>query len=195
MTDVKEAPKVKTTNGSGQVKAPAVQTPAEMRNTEVAPFEMVRRFAEEMDRVFEDFGHETGWHLPRFLARGRKLFRHGVGAMATGWSPRVDVVEREGQFMVHADLPGMTKEDVKVEVTDGMLTIEGERKWDKQEERQGYTYSECRYGSFYRCIPLPEGADTTKVTAEFRKGVLEVTMPTAPRPEQKLHRVEVREAS
>ncbi len=115
--------------------------------------------------------------------------------MATGWSPRVDVVEREGEFVVHADLPGMTKEDVNVAVTDGMLTIEGERKWDKKEERQGYAYSECRYGSFYRCIPLPEGADTTKATAEFRKGVLEVTMPTAPRPEQKLHRVEVREAS
>ncbi len=59
MTEVKEAPKVKTTNGQGQVKAPAAQTPAEMRNTEAAPFEMVRRFAEEMDRVFEDFGQEN----------------------------------------------------------------------------------------------------------------------------------------
>ncbi len=95
--------------------------------------------------------------------------------------------------MVHADLPGMSKDDVKVEVADGMLTIEGHRKEEKQEERQGFTYSECRYGSFYRIIPLPEGTDPSKATAEFRKGVLEVTMPAAPRPEQKRRMVEVRD--
>lgn len=195
MTEVKEAPKAKTTNGQGQVKAPAVQTPTELQNVEAGGFDLMRRFAEEMDRVFEDFGHETGWHLPRFLARGRRLLRRSAAALATEWSPRIDVVERDGKFVVHADLPGMAKEDVKVEVADGVLTIEGERKWDKKEERDRYAYSECRYGSFYRCIPLPEGADTLKATAEFRKGVLEVTMPTASRPEQKKHRLEVREAS
>jgi len=195
MTEVKEAPKAKTGNGQGQAKEPVLRSPVEMQSAEAGGLEMVRRFAEEMDRVFEDFGHETGWHLPRFLARGRKLFRGGFGALATAWSPRIEVVERDGQFVVHADLPGMSKEDVKVEVTDGMLTIEGERKEEKKEERQGYNYSERTYGSFYRCIPLPEGADTSKATAEFRKGVLEVTMPTAPRPAQKQHRVEVREAS
>ncbi len=195
MTEVKEAPKAKTGNGQGQAKEPVLRSPVEMQSVEAGGLEMVRRFAEEMDRVFEDFGHETGWQLPRFLARGRKLFRRGVGALATAWSPRIDVVERDGQLVVHAELPGMSKEDVKVEVTDGMLTIEGERKEEKKEERHGYNYSECRYGSFYRCIPLPEGADTSKATAQFRKGVLEVTMPTAPRPAQKQHRVEVREAS
>jgi len=193
MSHVKEAPKTKTGNGQGQEKETALQTPAEMQKVDASRFEIVRRFAEEMDRVFEDFGHETGWHLPRFLARGRKLLRHGVGTVATAWAPRIDVVEREGQFMVHAELPGMSKDDVKVEVADGMLTIEGQRKEEKQEERQGFTYSECRYGSFYRIIPLPEGADPSKATAEFRKGVLEVTMPAAPRPEEKRRMVEVRD--
>ena len=150
-------------------------------------------FAEEMDRVFEDFGHETGWHLPRLLARGRRLLRRGAGMIATTWSPRIDVVERDGQFVVHADLPGMSKDDVKVEVTDGMLTIQGERTDEKKEEREGLCYSERNFGSFYRSIPLPEGADTSKATAEFRKGVLEVRMPAAPRPEQKQRAVEVRE--
>ena len=75
-----------------------------------------------------------------------------------------------------------------------MLTIEGERKDEKTGERQGYTYSECSYGSFYRSIPLPEGAEMSKATAEFRNGVLEVTMPVAPRPEPKQRRLEVREA-
>ena len=60
--------------------------------------------------------------------------------------------------MVRADLPGMSKEDIKVEVTDGVITIQGERKQEKKEEREGYSYSECSYGSFYRSIPLPEGA-------------------------------------
>jgi HSP20 family protein len=191
MTEVKEAPKTKTGNGQG--REPAVRKPVEMQKAEAGPFELAHRLAEEMERVFEDFGRETGWHLPRFLTRGRRLFPRGLGAMTTGWSPRIDVVEREGQLMVHADLPGMSKEDVKIEVTEGMLTIEGERKEEKKEEREGYRYSECRYGSFYRCIPLPEGVDASKATAEFRKGVLEVTMPAAPRPEQKAHRVEVRE--
>ena len=72
-----------------------------------------------MDRVFEDFGHETGWHLPRFLARGRKLFRQTAGMSQPPWAPRIDVVERDGKFMVHAELPGMTKDEVKVEVADG----------------------------------------------------------------------------
>ena len=197
MTEIKEAPKTKTGNGHGVTKEVVPQTPAEMSKVEASPFELVHRFAEEMDRVFDDFGYETGWHLPlpRFLARSRKFFRHGARALATTpWSPRIDVIEREGQLVVHADLPGMSKDDVKVEVTDGMLTLQGERKDEKKEEREGYSYSERRYGSFYRSIPLPEGADPSKATAEFRKGVLEVTMPTAPRPELKQRRVEVREA-
>jgi HSP20 family protein len=101
----------------------------------------------------------------------------------------VDVLEREGQFIVRADLPGMSKEDVKVEITDDLLTIQGERK----EERKGYSYRECRYGSFYRAIPLPEGVDAGKATADFHKGVLEVVMPKAIPPASKARPLEVRE--
>jgi HSP20 family protein len=111
------------------------------------------------------------------------------------WSPRVDVFEREGQFVVHADLPGLTKEDVKVQVTDELLTIEGERKQEKKEERAGCCYTERSYGTFYRAIPLPEGVESTKATAGFDKGVLEVVMPMMRRPEPKARRLEVREVS
>ena len=95
--------------------------------------------------------------------------------------------------MVRADLPGLSKEDIKVEVSDDLITIQGERKHEKKEEREGYCYSECSFGSFYRAIPLPEGADASKATADFRKGVLEVTVPAPSRPEPKARRLEVRE--
>jgi len=146
-----------------------------------------------MDHLFEDFGLEPTWHLPRFFSRGRELVRREVGIVPAEWSPRVDVLERAGQFVVRADLPGLSKEDIKVEVSDNMITIQGERKHEKKEERDGYCYSECSFGSFYRTIPLPEGADASKATADFRKGVLEVTVPAPSRPEPKSRRVEVGE--
>ena len=95
--------------------------------------------------------------------------------------------------MIRADLPGLSKEDVKVEIADGVITIEGERKQEKKEEREGYFYSECGYGSFYRAIPIPEGAEASQATAEFRQGVLEVTVPVPSRPESKARRLEVLE--
>ncbi len=121
-----------------------------------SPFTLMRRFAEQMDRAW---GSETGWE--------------GAGM----WAPAVDVSEREGKLMVHADLPGLQKEDVKVECTDDALIIQGERRHEHEEEDGGYRRSERRYGSFYRTIPLPEGAQTDQAHAEFRNGVLEVSVP------------------
>jgi len=193
MTEVKEAPKTKTGNGQGQAKEVARAAQASLQPAEAGRFDFMHRFAEEMDRVFEDFGHETAWHLPRFLARGRRLFRRGASELGMAWSPRIDVHERDGKLIVHAELPGMSKDEVKVEVVDDVLTIEGERKQEKTEEREGYSYSECRYGSFYRSIPLPEGVDTSKAVADFGKGVLEVTMPMTPSREQKARQIEVKE--
>ena len=82
-----------------------------------------------------------------------------------------------------------------MEVARDHITLEGERKEEKKEEREGYYYGECRYGTFYRAIPLPEGVDTIKATAEFRKGVLEVVMPLATPPQAKTRRLEVHEAN
>jgi HSP20 family protein len=193
MLDVKEISKPKTQNGSGQTKeiVPATTT-APMMSTG-SPFTFLRRFAREMDHLFEDFGGESGWHFPRFVSRGHELLRREAGLVPAEWSPRVDVLEREGEFVVRADLPGLTKDDIKVEVGSDLLTIQGERKNEKKEQREGYCYSECSYGSFYRAVPLPEGADASKATAEFRSGVLEVTLPAPCRPVQKTRQVEVRE--
>jgi len=194
MTEIKEAPKTTTGNGAGQKKEVARQAPTELQKLEARWFDFTHRFADEMDRAFADFGHESGWRLPRLLARGRKLFRQGAREIGMAWAPRIDVHERDGKFIVHADLPGMNKDEVKVELFDDMLTIEGERKQEKNEEREGYSYSECSYGSFYRSVPLPEGVDTSRATADFRKGVLEVTMPVTSTAKPKARQIEIKES-
>ncbi len=196
MAEVKDTPKPAAEGPKGPTKDVARTVPAQAPASETmpwSPFTFMRRFAEEMDRLFEDFGVGVGWRLPSAVTRGRELLKRETGLISADWSPRIDIQQREGELRVHADLPGLTKDDVKVDVTDDMLTIRGERKHEKKEEHEGYAYSECSYGSFYRAIPLPEGADPSKATAEFRNGVLEVTIPAPSRQEPKSHRVEVRE--
>ncbi len=193
MTELKEAPRPKTENGAGQLKEVAPRGEVTAQKWAGSPFLFMRRFAEEMDRLFEDFGMHAAWHMPRFFTRGHELLKHELGFTSAEWSPEVDIRERDGQFVVHADLPGLAKEDVKVEITDTLLTIQGERKQEKKEEREGYRYSERAFGTFYRAIPLPAGADGSKATAEFRNGVLEITMPSTAQLPQKTRRLEVRE--
>jgi len=194
MTEIKEAPKASTGNGPGQKKEVARQAPFEMQKLEDRWFEFTRNFSNEMERMFGDFGHEFPWRLPRLFTRGRSLFRHGAREFGMTWSPRIDVHERDEKLFVHADLPGMNKDEVKVEVVDDMLTIHGERKQEKSEQHEGYSYSECNYGSFYRSIPLPEGVYASKATADFRKGVLEVTMPVTSATKPKARQLEIKES-
>jgi HSP20 family protein len=191
MPELKEAPKAKTGDGQGQTKAVATQAKTAPAKTNGNPFNFMRRFAEEMDQLFDEFGLQTGWHVPRFLTRGHELLRRETGIVPAQWSPTVDVVQRDGQYVVRADLPGLSKDDIKVDINDDMITIQGERKQEKKEEREGYRYSECSYGSFYRVIPLPEGADPSRATAQFRDGVLEITLPASPPSEKKTRRLEV----
>ena len=140
-----------------------------------SPFSLMNRFADEMDRIFEDFGFGPG----RLMSRGWGELGRG------GWSPQIEACEQNGQFIVRADLPGPNKDDVKIDVTDQALTIQGERKQHREENREGFYHSERSYGSFYRSIPLPEGADAEKAKATFRDGVLEITMPSPHREEQR----------
>ncbi|MDR3636380.1 MAG: Hsp20/alpha crystallin family protein [Isosphaeraceae bacterium] len=196
MPDVKDAPdslkKAKetfTTPAPQGNRAPAA-APA---SSPASPFGVLRRFAHEMDRLFEDFGLERGLHAPSFFGRTRDLLRREQGMLQADWAPHVDVFEKEGHLVVRADLPGVSKEDVKVEVTDEALTIHGERKQEHEEKREGYYCSERTHGSFFRSIPLPEGAEGAKATASFRNGVLEVSVPTPKSAQPKPRRVEIKE--
>jgi HSP20 family protein len=152
-----------------------------------SPFRLVRRFAEDMERLFEDFqDFRFGSLLGREFFPFTKEFEH------VDWVPKIEVSERNGELNVRADLPGLKKEDVKVELTDEALTISGERKEEKEEKREGYYRSERSYGSFYRYIPLPQGAKTDTAKAEFHDGVLEVKM-QVPKSQTRSRRVEITE--
>jgi HSP20 family protein len=135
------------------------------------PFPFMQRFAEDVERMFEDFGRM--WPTP--------FWRRVPRTKATAWIPAVEILEQNGDFVVRAELPGLTKKDVKVEITDEVLTIEGERKLEKEEKGEGFYRSERSYGTFYRAIPLPEGIEPDKAKATFTDGVLEIRLPAPPR--------------
>jgi len=125
----------------------------------VSPFAMMREFTDEMDRVF------------------RGVAPKGEGAELAAWSPAVDVRQCNGDLVVTAEVPGLTKDEIKVELTDDALVIRGERKREHKEDHAGYHRYERSYGQFYRSIDLPEGAKTDGVKAELQDGVLKVSVP------------------
>lgn len=129
------------------------------------PFAVMRRMASEFERTFGD------WPSLRWPSG---LF---AGAESLGWSPRIDVFERDNRLVTRVDLPGMKKEDVTVEVTDGHLALSGERKRDQEEKKENFYRVEREYGTFYRAVPLPDGVKVDDVKATFADGVLEVSVP------------------
>jgi HSP20 family protein len=96
------------------------------------------------------------------------------------WTPAVDIQETEGEFIVKADLPDVRKEDVKVQVQDGMLVIDGERRKEVEEKGKRFHKIEREYGKFIRRFALPAEVDGTKTQAEFKDGVLRVHLPKSP---------------
>ena len=128
----------------------------------------------DFNRLFEDFGDL--WRSP---------IRHALLGPESLWSseltwaatPAVDIAEKYKAYEITAELPGMDEKHVEVKVGNGMLTIKGERKEEKEEKRKDYYLSERRYGSFERRLQIPEGVDSDKIEATFKKGVLTVTLP------------------
>jgi HSP20 family protein len=149
----------------------------------MSPFALMRRFTEEMDRMFEDFG--MGGTLPASQSTAGGP-RQGAGFFA----PQVEVFEREGELVVRADLPGMTKDDVRVEVTDNGILLEGERRYEHQENQGGVYRTERSYGSFRRLVPLPESVNAENAKATFKNGVLEITM-QAPQQQARGRQIEI----
>ncbi len=93
------------------------------------------------------------------------------------WMPTVDVSETDGHVIVRAEVPGMEKDDINVTLSDGLLTIHGEKKQEKEEEKENYRFVERRYGSFSRSVRVPDGVDAEKIEASYKDGVLKVSIP------------------
>jgi HSP20 family protein len=122
----------------------------------------------EMNRLFNTF-----FDTPAASGDGRQLRR---------WIPATDLVETEGEYVLRADLPGLSEEDVNIEFEDGVLTISGERKAEQEERKEGYYRLERTFGDFSRTLTLPEGVNPDSIKASFDNGVLEVRIP---KPEQR----------
>jgi HSP20 family protein len=106
----------------------------------------------------------------------------GAGDAARRWLPAMDLLETEEDFVLRADLPGMTESDVNIELEDNVLTLSGERKAEHEDKREGFHRVERAFGSFSRSLTLPKGVDPEAVSASFDSGVLEVRIP---KPEQR----------
>ena len=148
-----------------------------------APFDLLRQMTADLDQVFDD------WRTVRWPFLGNR-----ASSTVEVWAPRIDVLERDNRLITRVDLPGMKKEDVTVQVTDGHLELSGERKQEKEEKADDFYRSERQYGRFYRAVPLPKGVKLEDVKATFADGVLEVSVPLAAQPEAAARKVEIEEA-
>jgi HSP20 family protein len=133
-----------------------------------SPFALMQELSDEVDRLFDSFlyGAPVRWRSPR-------------EAVPSVWAPEVEVSEEGNELRVRVDLPGISKDNVKVDVQEGALVIQGERREERTEggEAQGFRRSERRYGSFCRSIPLPDYVDAEKADARMKDGVLNITLP------------------
>jgi HSP20 family protein len=141
----------------------------------LTPFRGFRDMQGEMERMMaEAFGR-----VPRTTDR-------------TEWAPAIDVTTENGNLVIHAELPGMKREDVDVSLSHGVLTISGEREEEQEREDKGYLVRERRHGSFRRSMTLPEGVDESQIKASFKDGVLEVKVEgAAPAVETQPKRIQI----
>jgi len=146
-----------------------------VRREDDNPFAMMQR---EMNRMFDAFNRDWGF---------------GTFPKLTGaFLPRLDVTEDAKAFTVTAELPGLGEKDIDLSISGDTLTIRGEKKEEKEDTSRNYYYSERSYGSFTRAIPLPGQVETDKVSANFKKGVLTITLPKTAEAVEAARKIEVK---
>ena len=150
------------------------------------PFESLRR---QIDRLFEDFG-EGFWRAPS--PRSFDIAPFARGELSWAATPVVDVTETDKAYEVAAELPGMDEKNIEVNVANGVLTIKGEKQEEKEEKKKDYYLRERSFGSFQRAFQVPEGVDTDKIEASFKKGLLTVTLPKSAEAQKAAKKIEVK---
>ncbi len=138
------------------------------------PFKELQALQDRIDKLFEE------------SLRGREL-------AATSWTPAVDIYETDDAIVLEAELPGMNEKDIEVKVEDNVLTIRGERKFEEERKEENYYRMERFYGAFQRSFTLPPNIETDKIKAEYKKGILKVTMPKKEQAKPKQIKIEVKE--
>ena len=158
------------------------------RPAEWRPFEGLRR---EVDRLFEDFQLGT-WRSPF----GRGAFDVQPFWRGDLWSraPAVDIVDKESAYELSAELPGMDENNIDVKFSDGTLTIKGEKRDEREEKKKNFYLAERRYGSFQRSFSVPKSVDAGRIEANFKNGVLTVTLPKTPQARKNEKKIPVRQA-
>jgi HSP20 family protein len=141
----------------------------------------------ELDRIQNEMNSLFNWSITDGRDRDKE-----AGFLSYAVSPSVDYDEDENNVMIKADLPGIDKKNIDVHVQDGVLTIKGERKEEEKSKKHGARVTERYYGSFYRQISLPTAVDETKVAAEYKDGVLSLTLPKKEEAKPKQIKVDVK---
>ena len=149
------------------------------------PFAWMRQMQDQLDRAFNGL-----WN-----GSGTSAWTPDPGFGPSDWSPAIDVFQRGNDLVIRADVPGLTKDDITVDIADDQLTIRGERRYDHEEERDGVFRSERSYGSFCRVVPLPQGAIADSAKATFNSGVLEIVVQTPSFDVRRGRRIDIKEGA
>ena len=140
-------------------------------------FPLFQRLSRELDDMFNSFGIERNFTAPPVPV----------------WTPDVEMLTKNNELIIRADVPGLKKEDLTIELTEEALVLKGERKHEKEEKGEGFYRTEMAYGTFYRSLPLPEGVKIDLAKAVVHDGVLEITVPMV-KVEAKTKKLEITEA-
>ena len=128
------------------------------------PQKNLNNFRHEFEDLFNSYGLD-------------KFFKNDEERLASTWSPAIDVLENKDNYVIEAELPGIDKKDVKIDITDDLLTIKGEKQTSKNQDSNNYYCTERVYGSFYRSFKLPNNVDGQNIKAEYKNGILKLSIP------------------
>jgi len=169
-------------------KVPVKSGGTSTATTPLRPFESLRR---DIDRLFEDFG--GGLWRSQFPRSFFEMSPFGQGERGwTATTPAVDVTETDKAYEISAELPGMDEKNMEVKFADGVLTIKGERQEEREEKEKGYHLRERSFGSFQRAFQVPDGVDTDNIQANFKQGLLTVTLPKTAESQKAAKKIEVK---
>lgn len=162
------------------------ETPLPSHSCELQPLDRLR---EGIDHLFEDFRRGT-WQNP-FLRKSFDLEPFWQRELSWGGVPAVNIAEKDDALEITAELPGMEEKDIDVQFSDGTLVITGEKKEEKEEKKKGYYLSERHFGAFHRSFRMPESVDADSIDAQFKNGVLTVSLPKSAEAKKRERKIKV----